>query len=99
MGDVDCWELVLVEGRKIYGYHGRNGMDVPERWLSEIRRRWPEAKCITHGEFGLLWRQQFRDNAKLNYRFVQRGTGFPGSEPAKQIRWFMNRDFRLALLR
>ena len=30
--------------------------------------------------------------------FVQRGTGFRGSEPEKQIRWFMNKDFRLALL-
>lgn len=92
------WELVLVEGRKIYGYHGRNGIDGLERWLSEIRRRWPAARCITHGEFGLLWREHFKDNGKLDYRFVQRGTGFPGSEPAKQVRWFMNKDFRLALL-
>jgi hypothetical protein len=96
---VTCiWELVLVEGRRIYGYGGRNGMDGLERWLSEIRRRWPEARCITHGEFGLLWRKQFKDNASLDYRFVQRGTGFPGSERDKRIRWFMNKDFRLALL-
>lgn len=94
----DIWELALVEGRKIYGYHGRNGMDGLERWLQEIRRRWPEAKCITHGEFGLLWRQQFKNNANLDYRFVQRGTGFPGSEADLQLRWFMNKDFRLALL-
>jgi hypothetical protein len=92
------WELVLVEGRKIYGYRGRNGMDGLERWLAEIRRRWPDAECITHGEFGMLWREQFKDNADLDYRFVQRGTGFPGSEPDKRIRWFMNKDFRLALL-
>ncbi|QOV89723.1 DUF3863 domain-containing protein [Humisphaera borealis] len=92
------WELALVEGRKIYGYRGRNGMDGLEQWLTEIRRRWPEAKCITHGEFGTLWRQQFKDNEKLDYQFVKRGSGFPGSEPEKQIRWFMNKDFRLALL-
>jgi len=92
------WELVLVEGRKIYGYHGRNGIDGLERWLGEIRRRWPGAVCLTHGEFGLLWRQHFKDNATVDYRFVQRGTGFAGSEPARQIRWFMNRDFRLGLL-
>jgi hypothetical protein len=96
---VTCiWELVLVEGRKIYGYRGRNGMEGLERWLGEIRRRWPEAKAVTHGEFGQLWREQFKDNDNLNYRFVQRGTGFPGSEPDKRIRWFMNKDFRLALL-
>ena len=94
----NIWELVLVEGRRIYGYQGRNGLDGLERWLSEIRRRWPEAKAITHGEFGLLWRGQFKDNAGLDYRFDQRGSGFPGSEPDKRIRWFMNKDFRLALL-
>ena len=31
---VTCiWELCLVEGRKIYGYNGRNGMDGMEIWL------------------------------------------------------------------
>ena len=97
---VTCiWELCLVEGRKIYGYNGRNGMDGLVIWLSEMRRRWPEAKCITQGEFGMLWREQFKNNDKLNYRFVQRGSGICGSEPEMEIRWFMNKDFRLALLR
>ena len=93
------WELCLVEGRKIYGYHGRNGMDGLVMWLSETRRRWPEAKCITHGEFGMLWREQFKNNDNLNYRFVQRGSGIGLSESEMEIRWFMNKDFRLALLR
>lgn len=35
----------------------------------------------------------------MNYRFVQRGTGVCGSDPDKEIRWFMNKNFRLALLR
>jgi len=35
----------------------------------------------------------------VDYRFVQRGTGIGGSDADKEIRWFMNRDFRLALLR
>ena len=93
------WELCLVEGRKIYGYKGRNGIDGLVIWLSEIRRRWPEAKCITHGEFGMLWREHFKNNDNLNYRFVQRGSGIGGSDAEMEIRWFMNKDFRLALLR
>ena len=93
------WEMSLVEGRKIYGYEGRNGLDGLVIWLSEIRRRWPDAKCITIGEFGLLWREHFKNNDKINYRFVMRGTGVCGSEPELEIRWFMNKDFRLALLR
>lgn len=97
---VTCiWELCLVEGRKIYGYDGRNGLDGLVIWLSEMRRRWPEAKCITQGEFGMLWREQFKNNDSLDYRFVMRGSGVCGSEPEMEIRWFMNKDFRLALLR
>lgn len=93
------WELGLVEARKIYGYHGRNGLNGLVKWFSETRRRWPGAQCITHGEFGLLWRRQYKNNDDLNYRFVHRGCGIRGSEEHLQIRWFMNKDFRLALLR
>ena len=97
---VTCiWELALVEGRKIYGYGGRNGLDGLLLWLREMRRRWPEAKCITQGEFGLLWRKRYRNNDKINYRFVQRGNGIRGSDANLEIRWFMNKDFRMALLR
>jgi hypothetical protein len=35
----------------------------------------------------------------LNYRFEERGTGAPGSEKELEIKWYMNREFRLALLR
>ena len=68
-------------------------------WLSEMRRRWPNAKCITHGEFGLLWREHFKNNDNINYRFIYHGSGICGSEPQLEIRWFMNKDFRMALLR
>jgi hypothetical protein len=97
---VDCtWELGLVEARKIYNYSGRNGMKGLHIWLSETRKRWPEAKFITLGEFGLLWREHFKDNDKIDYRFAQRGSGVRGSDSNLEIRWFMNKDFRLALLR
>lgn len=99
-GWINCiWELGLVEARKIYGYGGRNGMEGLHIWFTETRKRWPDAKLITQGEFGLLWRAHFKDNATLDYRFVQRGTGVAGSDPNLEIRWFMNKDFRLATLR
>lgn len=99
-GWVNCiWELSLVEARKIYGYRGRNGMEGLHIWLTETRKRWPDAKCITQGEFGLLWREKFKNNDQIDYRFVQRGSGVAGSEANLEIRWFMNQDFRLALLR
>jgi hypothetical protein len=68
-------------------------------WLSAVRKRWPGARCIPHGEFGLRWRDHFKDNSGLNYRFVERGSGVGGSDADKEIRWFMNQSFRLALLR
>ncbi len=97
---VTCgWEMSLVEARKIYGYGGRTGMDGLNLWLTEIRKRWPDAKLITQGEFGELWRAHFKNNEKLDYQFVYRGCGIRASETDQEIRWFMNRDFRLALLR
>ena len=97
---VNCgWELGLVEARKIYGYGGRNGMEGLDIWLRETRKRWPDAKFITMGEFGEIWRKHNADNSKLDYRFVQRGSGVRGSVADTEIRWFMNKDFRLALQR
>jgi hypothetical protein len=68
-------------------------------WLQAIRDRWPDTKVLTEGEFGLEWRKHAPSNASLNYRFEARGTGAPGSEKELEIEWYMNREFRLALLR
>ncbi|HEY1580879.1 MAG TPA: DUF3863 domain-containing protein [Terracidiphilus sp.] len=68
-------------------------------WLQAIRERWPDTKVITEGAFGLEWRRHNPSNAHLDYRFDERGTGAPGSEENLEIKWFMNREFRLALLR
>ncbi|MBS1805295.1 MAG: DUF3863 domain-containing protein [Acidobacteria bacterium] len=68
-------------------------------WLQAVRERWPDTKVITEGEFGLEWRKHNPDNSKLNYRFDEKGTGAPGSEKELEIEWFMNKEFRLALLR
>ena len=97
---VTCgWEMSLVEARKIYGYGGRNGMEGMHLWLTAIQKRWPDAKLITQGELGELWRKQFKNNDQLNYQFLHRGCGIRASEEDLEIRWFMNKDFRLALLR
>ena len=68
-------------------------------WLEVVRDRWPDTKVTTEGEFGLEWRKHTPNNAKLNYQFVAKGTGAPGSEKNLEIHWFMNREFRLALIR
>lgn len=97
---VTCgWEMGLVEARKIYGYGGKNGMEGLHLWLTETRKRWPNAQLITQGEFGLLWRDQFKDNNSLNYEFIHRGSGIRASQENLEIKWYMNKNFRLALLR
>jgi hypothetical protein len=97
---VTCgWEMSLVEARKIYGYGGRNGMAGLHLWLTAVRQRWPDAQLITQGEFGELWRARFKNNEKLDYQFVHRGCGIRASQEEHEIRWFMNRNFRLGLLR
>lgn len=82
------WEAVL----------GTNTFKYLPAYGAEVRRRWPDVRCLTEGEFGEAFRSQFKDNAKLDYRFVERGSGIHGSETNLEIRWFMNRDFRLALI-
>jgi hypothetical protein len=68
-------------------------------WLQAVHDRWPDTDVLTEGAFGLQWRAHNSTNAALNYRFDAKGTGAPGSEKNLEIEWFMNRDFRLALLR
>ena len=89
---VTCgWELCLVDQT--------GHLDKLTEWLQTIQRKWPDAKCMTQGEFGLLWREHFKNNDAVDLSFKQRGTGIWGSDIDKEIRWFMNKDFRLALLR
>ncbi len=87
----NCWEISLVPQ---IGH-----LEVLTRWTRRIRERWPSAECLTLGDFGSAYRAQYPDNENLRYRFVQRGTGVGGSEVPLEIRWFMCREFRLALLR
>ena len=82
----NCWEISLpieVSGLT--------------RWLSEIKKRWPDTEFITQGEFGLIWRNNFKTN-DFNYRFEEMGSGIGGSDAGMKIRWMMNKTFRLALL-
>ena len=82
----NCWEISLpieVSGLT--------------RWLSEIKKRWPDTEFITQGEFGLIWRNHFKTN-DFNYRFEEKGSGIGGSDAGMKISWIMNKTFRLALL-
>ena len=83
----NCWEIPLP--------FDCSGL---KDWLTEIRKRWPDTKFITQGEFGMLWREHYKDNS-FDYRFEAKGSGVGGSDYNKKIKWFMNKDFRLAIIR
>ncbi|HEY8928352.1 MAG TPA: DUF3864 domain-containing protein, partial [Mucilaginibacter sp.] len=42
---------------------------------------------------------QYKNNEHWNYRFEERGSGLGDSYNNLEIKWFMNKEFRLALLR
>jgi hypothetical protein len=67
------------------------------KWLSEIKKRWPNTEFVTQGDFGLIWREHYKNN-DFNYRFEEIGSGIGGSDAGMKIRWLMNKTFRLALL-
>lgn len=83
----NCWEVSLP-------------IDISslKDWLAAVKERWPGVKMINQGEFGLIWRAHYKTNS-FNYRFVERGSGIGGSDADNEISWFMNKDFRLALLK
>ena len=87
----NCWEISLVPQ---VGH-----LEILTAWTRAIRERWPSAECVLLGDFGQLWREANNTNDDIDLRFQQRGTGIGGSDAEMEIRWFMNQDFRLALLR
>ena len=70
-----------------------------EMWVTDTKKRWPDTHFITYGEYGDLWRAQYKNNDHWNYRFEERGSGLGDSYNNLEIKWFMNKEFRLALLR
>jgi len=70
-----------------------------EMWVSDTKKRWPDTQFVSYGEFGSIWRKQYRGNSDWSYSFVEQGSGLGDSYNNLEIEWFMNKNFRLALLR
>ena len=93
----NCWEISLSDTGEDGVKSSSFAYEGLIRWLSEIRKRWPDVKFVTQGEFGLIWRKQNKNN-NFNYRFAEKGSGIGGSDSDKEIKWYMNKEFRLAIL-
>jgi hypothetical protein len=73
--------------------------DALKLWVGGTKQRWPNTRFVTFGEFGNVWRNHYKTNRDWNYRFEERGSGLGDSYNNLELCWFMNQDFRLALLR
>src|ERR1700754_2942560 len=92
------WVTNIWEAQLVYEF----GMDficsALRMWVTDTLKRWPDVQFVTFGEFGNTWRKQYKTNDDWNYRFVERGAGLGDSYNNLEISWFMNKEFRLALL-
>lgn len=95
----NIWEaaLVLKPERKDWGPLFIPG--VLTKWVTGTLERWPDVKFVTFGEYGEIWRSHFHDNNEWDYRFEERGLGEGNSWGDEDVRWFMNKSFRLAMVR
>ena len=95
----NIWEATLVKRPERRDWGETFILTALSKWVGDTLKRWPDVQFITFGEYGEIWRQHYQDNNKWNYRFEERGLGIGNSWGDEDIRWFMNKSFRLAMLR
>lgn len=94
----NIWEAALVKVPERRNWGDQFILSAMRKWIGATKKRWPDVRFITFGEYGRLWRQHFKDNDTWDYRFEEKGLGIGNSYANEEIRWFMNKSFRLALL-
>ncbi len=92
------WVTNIWEAQMVYEFGKEFICNALEMWIIGTKKRWPDTYFVTFGEYGNLWRNKYKNNDKWNYRFEERGSGLGDSYNNIEIRWFMNKEFRLALL-
>lgn len=92
------WVTNIWEAQMVYEFGKEFICNALEKWVSGTKKRWPNTHFVTFGEYGNLWRNQYKTNDDWNYRFEERGCGLGDSYNNLEIKWFMNKEFRLALL-
>ncbi len=93
------WVTNIWEAQLLHEFGKEFICDAMKMWVSDTKKRWPDTQFVSFGEFGKLYRTQNPNNENMNYRFLERGSGFGDSYNNLEIKWFMNKEFRLALLR
>lgn len=92
------WVTNIWEAQLVYEFGKDFIINALKMWVGDTLKRWPDVQFVTFGEFGNAWRRHYKNNDEWNYRFVERGSGLGDSYNNLEIRWFQNKEFRLALL-
>ncbi|MCL5998809.1 MAG: DUF3863 domain-containing protein [Chloroflexi bacterium] len=92
----NCYEISEVNRAR---RHRPETLQVFGEWVAWIKRTWPDAQCPTIAEFGQQVRAQHPDNESLAYILNQRGTGIGASFADQEVVWFMNKYFRLGIVK
>jgi hypothetical protein len=95
----NIWEASLVKLPERPNWGDQLILQGLEKWVGSTKKRWPDVQFITFGEYGEIWRRHYVDNENWNCRFEEKGLGIGNSYANEEIRWYMNKTFRLALLR
>jgi len=93
------WVTCIWEAQLTYEFGQKFICDALEMWVTDTKKRWPDTHFVTFGEFGNSWRNKYKTNDDWNYKFEERGSGLGDSYNNLEIKWFMNKSFRLAMLR
>ena len=92
------WVTNIWEAQLVYEMEEGIVCKALEMWVTDTKKRWPDTRFVTFGEFGNIWRNHHKSN-DWDYQFIERGSGLGDSYNNLEIRWFMNKEFRLSLLR
>lgn len=93
------WVTNIWEAQMVHEFGKDLICNALEMWVGGTKKQWPDTHFVTFGEYGNIWRNQHKNNDRWNYRFEERGSGLGDSYNNLEIKWFMNKEFRLALLR
>jgi hypothetical protein len=94
-----AWVTNIWEAQMVHEFGQDLVCSAMRMWVTDTRKRWSDVRFVTFGEFGSLWRNTYRTNHDWSCGFLERGSGLGDSYNNLEIEWFMNRNFRLALLR
>lgn len=93
------WVTNIWEAQMVHEFGKDLICNALEMWVTDTKKRWPDTHFVSFGEFGNIWRDHYKTNNEWSYRFFERGSGLGDSYNNLEIKWYMNKEFRLALLR